>query len=313
CRIIQRAWKRVLHRKEQRRKVEAELVRRNTAAGKIQRKWRRHYKLKWLMRDIRLKEQQEFKRQGFQREYAQIEIAFWWRSVRTKNFKRFAIQQLIIARKAAIQIQACTCHVNECLAAKIRGFAARVFRRFLLLTIVKRKHKRSMRARCLWRRFYLGIRRLPRPEDVAKIQAVVRRFLRRRKRRQAATDIQRVYRGVLARRIFVVKLARMYTLNAVNIQRLVRGHLARTGEVRQVLEKNHAAKVITKGLRTYVHNKRFTAMVQEARLRRVRFERMQREALLRQRAEASILAIFLKNRERAAKAIQVLDRALTRH
>lgn len=49
----------------------------------------------------------------------------------------------------------------------------------------------------------------------------------------------------------------------------------------------------------------FKAMVKAARLRRVRFERMQREALVRQRAEAAVRAVFLQNRERAARAIQV--------
>lgn len=57
------------------------------------------------------------------------------------------------------------------------------------------------------------------------------------------------------RRIFVVKLARMYTLNAINIQRVARGHIARRGEVRDILEANHAARVITRGLRTYIVNK----------------------------------------------------------
>lgn len=55
--------------------------------------------------------------------------------------------------------------------------------------------------------------------------------------------------------MFVVKLARMYTLNAINIQRVARGHIARKGEVRVILEANHAARVITKALRTYVANK----------------------------------------------------------
>lgn len=47
----------------------------------------------------------------------------------------------------------------------------------------------------------------------------------------------------------------MYTLNAIDIQRVIRGHLARRGKVRQVLEENDAARVITRALRTYVINK----------------------------------------------------------
>ncbi len=57
------------------------------------------------------------------------------------------------------------------------------------------------------------------------------------------------------RRIFVVKLARMYTTNAINIQRVGRGHIARRGKVRDVLEANHASRVITKALRTYIRIK----------------------------------------------------------
>lgn len=56
------------------------------------------------------------------------------------------------------------------------------------------------------------------------------------------------------RRIFVFKLARMYTINAINIQRVGRGHIARKGKVRDVLEANHAARVITRAIRTYIVN-----------------------------------------------------------
>lgn len=49
----------------------------------------------------------------------------------------------------------------------------------------------------------------------------------------------------------------------------------------------------------------FKTMVNEARLRRIKFERMQREALVRQRAEATVRKVFQQNRERAARAIQV--------
>ena len=46
-------------------------------------------------------------------------------------------------------------------------------------------------------------------------------------------------------------------------------------------------------------------MVKEARARRVKFERRQREALLRQRAEATLRQAFLMNQQKAAMAIQV--------
>lgn len=45
--------------------------------------------------------------------------------------------------------------------------------------------------------------------------------------------------------------------------------------------------------------------MKEARARRARFERLQREALIQQRAEATLRQAFLMNQEKAAKAIQV--------
>lgn len=53
----------------------------------------------------------------------------------------------------------------------------------------------------------------------------------------------------------MVKLARMYTTNAINIQRVGRGHIARRGKVRDVLEANHASREITRALRAYIRNK----------------------------------------------------------
>lgn len=49
---------------------------------------------------------QEFKRKGFIREHAQMELAFWWRRVRAKNLKRTVLRQLIVARKAVGVIKA---------------------------------------------------------------------------------------------------------------------------------------------------------------------------------------------------------------
>lgn len=46
-------------------------------------------------------------------------------------------------------------------------------------------------------------------------------------------------------------------------------------------------------------------MVKEALARRARFERSQREALMRQRAEAAVRKAFLMNQQKAAMAIQV--------
>lgn len=45
-------------------------------------------------------------RQGFIRESAQMELAFWWRRVRVKNLKRTVLRQLVVARKAAGVIKA---------------------------------------------------------------------------------------------------------------------------------------------------------------------------------------------------------------
>lgn len=61
--------------------------------------------------------------------------------------------------------------------------------------------------------------------------------------------------------MFVAKLARMYTLNAIEIQRMVRGHLARRGEVRALLEANYASRVITRVLRAHAVSKVQTGMV----------------------------------------------------
>eukprot|EP00903_Cladosiphon_okamuranus_P006370 g6237.t1 len=284
CRKVQRAWKRMLRRRQKREAAQAELERRILAARMIQRKWRSYFRWKWMMRDVRLKEQ-EFKRQGFVKENAQMEIAFWWRRVRVKHLKRTVMRQLIVAKKAV-------------------GVIKRAYRSYLMRTLVVRTRKKAIAMRCRWRRIYLGIKRLPRPEDAARIQMILRRFVRKRKRQRAATDIQRVYRGALARRMFVVKLARMYTTNAINIQRVGRGHIARRGEVRDVLEANHASRVITRALRTYIRNMAFQNMVKEARAKKVRFERLQREALLRQRAEATLRQAYLMNQQKAARSIQ---------
>lgn len=59
---------------------------------------------------------QEFKRQGFKREYAQIKLASWWRQVREKRLKRTVLQQLFVARQAADTIKArsmCVVHDPE--------------------------------------------------------------------------------------------------------------------------------------------------------------------------------------------------------
>eukprot|EP00752_Nemacystus_decipiens_P014289 g12709.t1 len=283
-RKVQRAWKKMLRRRQKRQEALAELERRVLAATMIQRSWRGHFRWKWMMRDVRLREQ-EFKRQWFVKEDAQMEIAFWWRRVRVKHLKRTVLRQLIVAKKAV-------------------GIIKRAYRSYTMRTLTARVKKKAIAVRCRWRRVYLGIKRLPRPEDAARLQMILRRVVRKRKRKRAATDIQRVYRGVLARRIYVVKLARMYTTNAINIQRVGRGHIARRGKVRDVLEANHASRVITRALHTYIRNKAFQNMVKEARARRVKFERRQREALLRQRAEATLRQAFLMNQHKAANAIQ---------
>ncbi|CAM9373052.1 unnamed protein product [Pylaiella littoralis] len=284
CRIVQRAWRRMLLRREERKAALAELERRIVAATVIQRGWRTYFHWKWMMRDVRLKEQ-EFRRQGFVREYAQMELAFWWRRVRVKTFKRTVLRHLIVARKAV-------------------GIIKRAYRSYAVRTFAVRARKKAITIRCRWRRVYLGIKRIPRPEDAAKVKMVLKRFVKKRKRYRAATNIQRVYRGLLARRIYVVRLARMYTTNAINIQRVGRGHIARRGKVRDVLTANHASRVITRALRNYIRNKAFQEMVKEAHAKRARFERLQREDLLRKRAEATLRQAFLISQQKAAKAIQ---------
>lgn len=42
----------------------------------------------------------------FLREYAQADIAFWWRRVREKHLKRTVLMEMIRARKAATTVQA---------------------------------------------------------------------------------------------------------------------------------------------------------------------------------------------------------------
>ncbi|CAM9619543.1 unnamed protein product, partial [Ectocarpus sp. 12 AP-2014] len=196
CRKIQLAWKRLLLRRHKRQAIMAELERRIIAAATIQRGWRSYFRWKWMMRDVRLKEQ-EFKRQGFRREYAQMELAFWWRRVRVKHFKRTVLRQLIVARKAVNVIKAR--RAGECSLILRRSSTAITYRSYMVRTLAVRAKKKAIAMRCRWRRVYLGIKRLPRPEDMARIQMILRRFIRRRKRNKAATDIQRVYRGVQAR------------------------------------------------------------------------------------------------------------------
>lgn len=49
----------------------------------------------------------------------------------------------------------------------------------------------------------------------------------------------------------------------------------------------------------------FQLMVKEARAKKARFDRLQRQRLLQQRAEATIRQALLKKEDAAAKAIQV--------
>lgn len=56
---------------------------------------------------------QEFKKQGFKREYAQIKLAIWWRRVREKHLKKTVLQQLVVAQKAAGTIEARMCLVHD--------------------------------------------------------------------------------------------------------------------------------------------------------------------------------------------------------
>lgn len=39
-------------------------------------------------------------RTRFKREYAEIQLAFWWRCVRVKHLKRTVLRELIVAKKA---------------------------------------------------------------------------------------------------------------------------------------------------------------------------------------------------------------------
>ena len=52
-----------------------------------------------------------------------------------------------------------------------------------------------------------------------------------------------------------MKLARMYTTNVINIQRVGRGHIARRGKVRQMLQANHASRVITRAICAHIMKK----------------------------------------------------------
>lgn len=56
-----------------------------------------------------------------------------------------------------------------------RATAQAAYRRYVARTLLKRAKRKAMGVRCLWRRFYLGTRGLPRPEHAAKIQMLARR------------------------------------------------------------------------------------------------------------------------------------------
>ncbi|CAM9739500.1 unnamed protein product, partial [Discosporangium mesarthrocarpum] len=295
---IQSCWRRYLALAEWRRLYAKAFDKRVDAAYRIQAAWRYQYRLKWLLRDVRLREQAVIRR-NFNREYAQLKIRAWWMNVKSLSFKRASLQGVILARKSAKVIQ---------VSSELRRHSKprRNYRSYSSRTFVRRLRQRKVMRRCWWRRFYLGIKRLPRGEHAIKIQMLARRYRRRRKRFKAAVNIQRVFRGLLARQVcaFTVKLARWYTVNAVNIQRVVRGHLVRLGEVRDRLREHHSALVITRAMRTYARNLAFKAMVKDALNRKAQFERLQREAAVRKRAENIVKLRFHRNREKAATALQ---------
>ncbi len=44
-------------------------------------------------------------------------------------------------------------------------------------TLAVRAKKKAIAVRCRWRRIYLGVKRIPRPEDEARIQMILRRYV----------------------------------------------------------------------------------------------------------------------------------------
>ncbi|CAN0017553.1 unnamed protein product [Ascophyllum nodosum] len=285
CQKIQQGWRNFLRRRAQKEAEQAEVERRTAAANRIKRTWRSYYRTKWLLRDVRLREQ-ELKRQRIEWGYAQMELASWWRRLRENRMKQTAFKQLIVARKAVNVIK-----------RSYRSYAAR--------TLVARGKRKAVMMRSCWRRFYLGIIHLPRSEGAIKIQRTIRRFLMRRKMIRAAAGVQRMYRRRLTRRRFVVKLARMYTTNVINIQRVGRGHIARRGKVRQMLQANHASRVITRAICAHIMKKKaFRRMMREARSRRAELEHLRHEALVGGRAEAQAYRALLVDQQGAARAIQ---------
>lgn len=52
----------------------------------------------------------------------------------------------------------------------------RAYRSYAARTLSVRMKKKAIAVRCRWRRVYLGLKRLPRPEDAIKIQRILRRY-----------------------------------------------------------------------------------------------------------------------------------------
>lgn len=58
-------------------------------------------------------------------------------------------------------------------------FSQRAYRSYAVRTFAVRARKKAITIRCRWRRVYLGIKRIPRPEDAAKVKMVLKRYVTR--------------------------------------------------------------------------------------------------------------------------------------
>jgi hypothetical protein len=265
----------------ERRRVAAELLALQQHSARIlQKAWRFSYRRKWALRGMRL-ELQAMRR-------AALLISAWWHKVSGLSFRREAIKRVIRARHAAISIQ-----------QSYRSMRAR--------TLVKRVRRHRALARMAWRRFYCRLRLYPSPAAILCVQRCARRYIRRKSRRKACVDIQRVYRGFMARKVAVRLRALNYMQKAIILQRMIRGHLARTRVFVILVAEDRASRCITRAIRKVGTLHRFRKEVAKKRSmaeerQRVRLLRRREEALAQRRKEEACVTIQRHWRLRQAAA-----------
>ncbi|CAM9765347.1 unnamed protein product, partial [Chrysoparadoxa australica] len=298
-RKIQRLAKGHIVRSYARKARAAIAAERDNACRAIQCRWRASYRWRWQLRNVKLAEQEQVRGQ-FVREYAQIRIVDWWRLVNKTSLKRALLRDSRRRRVslgfAMPYLAALLLHAAVVLQRSYRSMRAR--------TLLKRIKSRKAKARCSWRRFYIRLRDAPKPEDAVRLQRIMRRYIRRRRRAIAATNIQRVVRGRQARQLAERLLARMFTRNAISLQRVVRGYLARVKVYQPLVRLNAAARVITRAVRKQIVQVRFKKILREAGVRKANIEKTRREAKIRKLEQETILKILNKGKEKCVIKIQ---------